>query len=106
MVLDRSVGGITAGPDGNLWFAEGFRQGANIRVSGSFCGRAMPQPSCWRGNSWHVPVAADYDGDGTADLALYWPQTGEWFIRYSVAGMTHVTWGCATCGDIPVPAKY
>ena len=34
------------------------------------------------------PVVADYDGDGKADQAVYRPETGEWFIRYSVAGMT------------------
>ena len=30
-----------------------------------------------------VPVADDYDGDGVADLAVYRPSTGEWFVRPS-----------------------
>ena len=28
-----------------------------------------------------VAVAADYDGDGVSDLALFHPETGEWFVQ-------------------------
>ena len=26
----------------------------------------------------------DYDGDGKTDLAVFWPEMGQWFIRASV----------------------
>jgi len=40
-----------------------------------------------------VPVAVDYDGNGTADLAVY--RHGTWYLR-SIATLD---WGTAT--DVP-----
>ena len=45
------------------------------------------------------PVA-DFDGNGTTDVAVFRPSTGQWFIRN---GPT-VQW--AAGGDIPVPGDY
>jgi len=43
-----------------------------------------PYPFGWLGV---VPVTpGDYDGDGTADLAVYWPPAGIWYIRRSSDG--------------------
>ena len=33
-----------------------------------------------------LPVAADYDGDGMADLAVYHVTSGDWYLRYSSDG--------------------
>ena len=52
-----------------------------------------------------VPVASDYDGDGSIDLAIYRPSTGGWYILTSGSNFTAgdgYVWGA----DVPVPADY
>jgi hypothetical protein len=54
-----------------------------------------------------VPVPADYDGDRKADLAVYRPSTGGWYIlRSSTNDSTYLSslWGLT--GDIPVPGDF
>jgi hypothetical protein len=54
-----------------------------------------------------VPVPADYDEDGQADLAVYRGTTGEWFIhRSSDGGLIHLAWGAPLLGDVPVVNDY
>ena len=53
----------------------------------------------------------DYDGDGRTDVAVYRPQTGEWFISRSgsAGSLEYHSWGApASSGldDIAVPADY
>ena len=38
------------------------------------------------------PLAADFDGDGRTDLALYRPSNGGWYIRYSSLGYSSNQW--------------
>ena len=47
-----------------------------------------------------IPVPGDYDGNGTVDIAVYRPSTGQWFIQ----GQATVQWGLP--GDVPVPGDY
>jgi len=56
-----------------------------------------------------VPVPADFDGDGTADIAIWRPDTGEWFIlnsesRFSQTKAVIFHWG--KLGDVPVQQDY
>ncbi len=50
-------------------------------------------------------MTGDYDGDGKADVAIFAPSSGQWYIRYSSTG-TGPVWSWGASGDIPVPADY
>lgn len=60
-----------------------------------------------------VPLAADFDGDGIKDNAVWRPSTGVWYILRSTDGnVDHFTWGMTTqhptggLADVPVPADF
>jgi subtilisin-like proprotein convertase family protein len=49
-------------------------------------------------------AAADYDGDGRDDAAVYRPSDGTWYILRSSGGADYVRFGIAS--DEPVPGDY
>ena len=52
-----------------------------------------------------IPVAADYDGDGTTDVVVFRPNPGIWYILRSSDGkLQQVTWGAP--GDVPVTGDF
>ena len=51
-----------------------------------------------------VPVAGNYDGDGTTDIAVFRPASGEWFVRDDSGAATRIPWGGP--GDVPISAGF
>ena len=43
---------------------------------------------------------ADYNGDGTTDIAVFRPSSGTWFVN----GIGNTAWGKS--GDVAAPADY
>ena len=54
-----------------------------------------------------MPLAADHDGDGKADIVMFRPATGGWYLYKSSAGFKNgvliPNWGQA--GDVPMPSN-
>jgi hypothetical protein len=50
------------------------------------------------------PVPADYFGQGRAQIAVFCPSTGQWFLRAEDGSAEEILWGAL--GDLPVPGHY
>ena len=51
-------------------------------------------------------TAGDYDGDGKADIVVFRPLSGTWFIIPSSNPSSPIVRQWGTAGDIPVPGDY
>jgi uncharacterized repeat protein (TIGR03803 family) len=77
--------------------------------SGKLYGTTASGGSSALGVVFRLPATApgDFDGDGKADMTVYRPSTGQWYMLRSSAGYASsdvVSWGLST--EIPVPADY
>jgi hypothetical protein len=55
----------------------------------------------WGGNG-DVATPGDYDGDGRADVAVFRPSSGTWFVLKSSTGNTSIIMQWGQQSDIPV----
>jgi hypothetical protein len=89
-------------PEGR-WFVRRSRDGGVAVIQ---WGTSSPTPF---GSVADQPVPADYDGDGAADIAVWRPSNGIWYVLLSSAGFdqhaaVYFQWG--QTGDIAVPGDY
>jgi uncharacterized repeat protein (TIGR03803 family) len=106
---------FTLNPSGVMTILHAFSGGADgatpaaslIQVApGKVYGTAVDGGSSGKGLVFQLNTSTalgDFDGDGKADITIFRPSTGSWFVRGSSASATF-NWG--TAGDIPAVGDY
>ena len=90
-----AAGALVLQPDGKIVIAGGIIASAGS-PSDFVLARFQTKP---------LAVPYDFDGDGKADLGVFRPSNGGWYVRQSSNGaLAGVQWGAA--GDLPEPADF
>jgi hypothetical protein len=58
------------------------------------------------GQNGDVPITADFNGDGTDEIAVFRPSNGVWYFANAFTGADNGFQQFGVNGDIPVPADY
>lgn len=80
------------------WFVRHWMTGA---TSATTFGQAGDWPSLAPA-AWRVPIRGDFDGDGRAEVGVFRPSSGRWYLLSSVSAWLssiQANWGIA--GDVP-----
>ncbi|HUR97851.1 MAG TPA: FG-GAP-like repeat-containing protein [Pyrinomonadaceae bacterium] len=86
------------------FFRDGYWKTIAIGGTTGQFGTNRSQREFFWGTVGDIPVAADYDGDGQDDYAVFRPSTGTWWFNATSLGVYSVRFGAQ--GDVPVPADY